>query len=78
MTKTTSTTTALVEDESDEDGIQNAREVIAGAREQIYITSKLVEANMKTTAEPHLKEEQNHMQARVGQAGSSSRTTLPQ
>ena len=49
-----------------------AREVIAGAREQITITSKLVEANVKTTAEPHVKEEPNHMQARVGQAGSSA------
>ena len=34
------------------------------ALEQIYITSKLVEANMKTTAEPYVKEELNHMQAR--------------
>ena len=34
LTKTTSTTTARVEDEPDEDGIQNAREVIAGARER--------------------------------------------
>ena len=64
MTKTTSITTARAEDEPDEDGIQNAREVIAGAREQVYITSKLVEANMKTTAEPHVKAELNHMQAR--------------
>ena len=78
MTKTTSTTTALFEDEPDEDGIQNAREVIAGAREQIDITLKMVEAKMKTTAEPHVREELNHMQARVGQAGSSSRTTLQQ
>ena len=54
-------TTALVEDELDEDGISNAREVIAGAREQIDITSKLVEAKMKTAAEPHVKEELNHM-----------------
>ena len=38
----------LFEDELDEDGNQNAREVIAGAREQIDITSKLVEAKMKT------------------------------
>ena len=30
----------------------------------IHITSKLVEASMKTTAEPHMKEELNHMQAR--------------
>ena len=67
MTKTTSTTTARIEDEPDEDGIQNAREVIAGAREQIYIASKLVEAKMKTTAEPHVKEELNHMQAGVEQ-----------
>ena len=63
--------------QSDEDGIQNAREVIAGAREQIDITSKPVEAKMKTTAE-HVKEDLNHMQSRVGQAGSSSRTTLLQ
>ena len=41
-----------------------AREVVAGAREQIAITSKLIEANMKSTAEPHVKEELNHMQAR--------------
>ena len=47
----------------DEDGIRNAREVTAGAREQIDITSKLVDAKMKTTAEPHVKEELNHMQA---------------
>ena len=32
--KATCTTTALVEDEPGEDGIQNAREVVAGAREQ--------------------------------------------
>ena len=78
LTKTTSATTAPVEDESDEDGIQNAREVIAGARGQMDINSKLVEAKMKTTAEPHVKEELNHMQVTVGQAGSSSRTTLLQ
>ena len=72
MTRTTSTTTVLVEDELDEDGIQNAREVIAGAREQKDITSKLVEAKMKTTAEPHVKEELNHMQAR----GRSDITSL--
>ena len=36
-----------------------AREVIAGAREQIAITSMLIEATMKTTAEPHAKEELN-------------------
>ena len=64
LTKTTPITTALVEDESDEDGIQSAWEVIAGAREQICITSKLVEANMKTTGEPHVKEDLNHVQAR--------------
>ena len=64
MTRTTSTTTALVEDEPDEDGVRIAREVIAGAREQKDITSKLVEAKMKTTAEPHVKEELNHVQAR--------------
>ena len=63
-TKARSTTTALVEDEPNEDGIQNAREVIAGAREHIHITSKVVDANMKTTAEQHVKEELNHMQAR--------------
>ena len=38
----------------------------AGAREQIDITSKLVEAKMKTTAEPHVKEKLNHMQGRPG------------
>ena len=63
MTKTTSTATVLVEDEPDEDGIQSAREVIAGAREQIDIISKLVEAKMKTAAESHVKEEVNPMQA---------------
>ena len=78
MTKDASTTTALVEDERDENGIQNAREVIAGAREQIDITSKLLEAKMKTTAEPHVEEELRHMQARVGQAGISSRTAMLQ
>ena len=41
-TKATSTTTALVEDEPDEDGIQNVREVTARARKQKDITSKLV------------------------------------
>ena len=61
LTRTTSTTTALVKDEPDEDGIHIAREVIAGARGQKDITSKLVEAKMKT--EPHVKEELNHMQA---------------
>ena len=35
MTKVTSTTTALVEEESDGDGIPNAREVIAGAQERL-------------------------------------------
>ena len=81
LTKVTSTLTArqaLVEDEPEEDDIQNAREVIAGAQEQMDITSKLVEAKLKTAAEPHVKEDLNHMQARVGQAGSSSRTTLLQ
>ena len=39
------------------------------------ITSKLVEAKMKTAAQPYVREELNHMQARVGQARSSSRTT---
>ena len=63
LTKTTSTATVLVEDEPDEDGIQNAREVIAGAREQIDIISKLVEAKMKTTAGSHVKEEVKRMQA---------------
>ena len=63
----------------DEDGIQNAREVIAGAREQIDIISKLVEAKMKTAAESHVKEEVNPMQAwGSARAGSSSRTTLLQ
>ena len=68
-TKATYTSTALVEDERDEDGIQNIRKVTAGAREQKDTTSKLVEAKMKTTAEPHVKEELNHMQAR-GRPGS--------
>ena len=63
MTNTTSTATVLVEDELMKIGVQNAREVIAGAREQIDIISKLVEAKMKTTAESHVKEELNHMQA---------------
>ena len=31
-----------IEDESDEDGIQNAREVIAGAQEQMDTTSSLL------------------------------------
>ena len=77
-TKATSTTTALVEDELGDDGNQNAREVIAGAREQIDITSKLVEAKMKTTVEPHVKRNSITCRQGVGQAGSSSRTTLPQ
>ena len=34
---------ALVEDEPDEDGIQNAREVIAGAREQMDTNLKLID-----------------------------------
>lgn len=68
--KATSTATALAEDEPDEDGIQNAREVIAGCRQQIDTTSKLIEAKMKTAAEPHVKKELNHMQARLGQAGT--------
>ena len=43
MTKVTSTTTALVVmDEPDGDGIQNAREVIAGAQEQMDTTSSLL------------------------------------
>ena len=42
MTKVTSTTTALVEEEFDGDGIQNAREVVAGAQEQLDITSSLL------------------------------------
>ena len=61
-TKATSATTALVEDELDEDGIQDAREVFAG-REQIDITSKLVEAKVKSAGESRVKEEVNHMQA---------------
>ena len=56
MTKVTYTTRALVEDES-EDGKQNAREVIAGAQEQMDTTSSFVEAKMKTAAEPHVKRE---------------------
>ena len=42
MTKVTSTSTALVEEESDGDGIPNAREVITGAQEQMDITSSLL------------------------------------
>ena len=42
MTKVTSTTTALVEDEPDEEDVENAREVIAGAQEQLDITSSLL------------------------------------
>ena len=41
-TKVTSITTALVDEEFDGDGIQNAREVIAGAQEQLDITSSLL------------------------------------
>ena len=42
MTKVMSTTTALVDEEFDGDGIQNAREVIAGAQEQLDISSSLL------------------------------------
>ena len=46
LTKVTSTVTArqaLVEDEPEDDVIQNAREVIAGAREQMDTSSKLID-----------------------------------
>ena len=46
LTKVTSTVTARqarVEDELEDDDIQNAREVIAGAREQMDTSLKLID-----------------------------------
>ena len=55
---------ALVEDEPEEDDIQNARKVIAGAREQINNSLKLIHTYMKTTTGSHVKNEGNHLQTR--------------
>ena len=62
LTKVTSTVTArqaLVEDEPDENDSQNAREVIAGAREQVDISLKQIHTYKKTTTESHVKNERN-------------------
>ena len=73
LTKVTSIVTgrqALVEDEPDENDSQNARRGHGKRPEANGHDFKLVEAKVKSAAEPLVKSEHNHLQAKLGQAST--------